>query len=169
MKSVARIGKQPLHPILVVIPIVCWLITFGADIVYSITHGNTAYVTAFVAMLAGVLSSGLALGAGLLDYFGAEMSAETYHVATFHLLLNLMAVTLYIINLGYRSTYTSRVDQDPLHWGIAFLLELAALGLVMLSGLLGRRVAHGPGGVLDDTPATTTTGRTAAPRKSGRH
>ena len=168
MKSVARIGNVALHPIFVAIPVICWLIAFASDIAYTFTQHNTFYVVSFLAMVVGVLGAGLALGAGVLDYFGAEMSEEAYHIATFHMLINLMAVVLYTINIGYRSTYTTRLETDPFHWGISFLLEIGALGLVMLSGLLGRRVAHGPGGVLTNDPVSKTPAKRPQ-TKSGRH
>ena len=168
MKSVARIGNVALHPIFVAIPIICWLIVFASDIAYMVTLHNTFYVISFVAMVAGVLGAGLALGAGVLDYFMAEMSEEAFHVATFHMLLNLLAVAMYTINIGYRSTFTTRLETDPFHWAIAFLLEIGALGLVMLSGLLGRRVAHGPGGVFTNDPVSKTPAKPQK-AKSSRH
>ena len=44
-RSTARIGDHPIHPMLVPFPIVCFILTFVADILYTRTH-DTSWSTA---------------------------------------------------------------------------------------------------------------------------
>jgi uncharacterized membrane protein len=100
-QSTAAVAGHPIHPMLVPFPIVCFVLTFGADLMY-LSGGDAFFATASVWLLAvGLLMAALAAVAGLADYFG---SAEIRAIrdATKHMIANVAAVVLEAVNLLLR-------------------------------------------------------------------
>jgi len=100
-RSTARIATHPIHPMLVPFPIVCFIGTFVADIVYS-SNGEQGWATASHWLLGiGLVMAALAAAAGLVDYFG-EPRIRAMGDALKHMLANVTAVVLEAVNLALR-------------------------------------------------------------------
>jgi uncharacterized membrane protein len=98
-RSTARIGSHPIHPMLIPFPIVCFILTFVLDILY--TRGNTTVVSSTIWLLAiGLVMAALAAVAGLTDFLGDKRIQGADAVK--HMLANVTAVVLEIINLFLR-------------------------------------------------------------------
>lgn len=149
MRTDQRSGYRTIHPVLVVIPILCWVAALVGDLIYTYSTLLTRpsggvdfwYWFSYEAIFGGVTTGCIAASAGVLDYFSGNMSDQSRDDATMHMVLNLGAIILSTINLGYRLTYTTRAEINPEHWWLAFALELATLGLVAISAFLGIRAA----------------------------
>ena len=98
-QSTAKIAGHPIHPMLVPFPIVCFILTFVLDILY--TRGNTAVAHASNWLLAiGLAFAVLAALAGLTDFLGEKRIQGGDAVK--HMLANVTAVVLEVVNLLMR-------------------------------------------------------------------
>jgi uncharacterized membrane protein len=98
-RSTARIGGHPIHPMLIPFPIVCFILTFVLDVLY--TRGNTGVAGSTIWLLAiGLVMAALAAVAGLTDFFGDKRIQGADAVK--HMLANVTAVVLEILNLVLR-------------------------------------------------------------------
>jgi len=99
-ESAARIGKHPIHPMLVVFPIGLWVTALVFDIVEMAT-GNPLWRTlAFWNIVGGIVGALLAAVPGFLDYPGTK--GREGRIATWHMILNLAAVVLFAVNAFLR-------------------------------------------------------------------
>lgn len=129
--STARIGKHPIHPMLVSFPIGCFVGTLGSDIAYWATADmQWANFSAWL-LFAGLITGGLAAIAGLIDFVSTSLIRRLPH-AWFHMIGNLIVMLLALFNafVHSRDAWTSVVPTG---------LVLSALTvLVMLfTGCLG--------------------------------
>ncbi len=100
-RSTAKIGSHPIHPMLIPFPIVCFIGTFVADVVYLRNH-NPGWATASHWLLAiGLVMAALAAVTGLTDYLGDERLRRLGD-ALKHMLANVTAVVLELVNLLLR-------------------------------------------------------------------
>jgi uncharacterized membrane protein len=129
----ARVGKHPIHPMLVVLPIGLWIAALVFDIVHAVS-GNPLWRTlAFWNIAAGIIGALLAAVPGFVDYLDLEGRAR--RIATFHMVLNLGAVALFAVNWYIRT----RVAPDS-WWPLA----LSVIGVVGIgiSGWLGGELVY---------------------------
>lgn len=109
-RSTARIAGHPLHPMLVPIPIACFVGTLVTDIVYART-ANMQWANMSAWLLAvGVIVAVLAALAGLIDFLG-DPRIRDLRAAWIHAGGNVLAVLLSIVNafVHSRDAYTSVV------------------------------------------------------------
>jgi uncharacterized membrane protein len=109
-RSIARIGGHPLHPMLVPIPIACFVGTLLTDIVYWRT-ANMQWANFSVWLLTiGLIVSVLAALAGVIDFFGVR-PVRRLRAAWIHALGNGLVLLLSIVNafVHSRDAYTSVV------------------------------------------------------------
>jgi len=100
-RTTAKIATHPIHPMLIPFPIVCFIGTFVADIVYLRTI-NGGWATASHWLLAiGLVMAALAAAAGLTDYLGDERLRRLSD-ALKHMLANVTAVVLELVNFLLR-------------------------------------------------------------------
>jgi uncharacterized membrane protein len=100
-RSTAQIAGHPIHPMLIPFPIVCFLGTFVADIVYS-RNNDPGWATASHWLLGiGLAMAALAAVAGLTDYLGDERIRRLGD-ALKHMLANVTAVVLELVNFVLR-------------------------------------------------------------------
>jgi uncharacterized membrane protein len=100
-RTTAKIATHPIHPMLIPFPIVCFIGTFVADIVYLRTN-NGGWATASHWLLAiGLVMAALAAAAGLTDYLGDERLRRLSD-ALKHMLANVTAVVLELVNFLLR-------------------------------------------------------------------
>ena len=140
-RSTARIGGHPIHPMLVPIPIACFVGTLVTDLVYW----KTAAIM-WADMSAWLLTVGLVASifvglAGLIDFLG-DRRVRALRPAWIHGLGNALVVVLSIFNafVHSRDAYTSVVPAG---------LSLSALTvlILMVTGWIGAGLVyrHGVG------------------------
>jgi uncharacterized membrane protein len=138
MKSKAAIGKHPIHPALVPIPIGAFALTLIGDVAHAVSHDPFWYRFAFYCMGIGIVTALVAAVFGFIDYFGVKMSARGYRIATIHMCLNLAGVTLYAINFLMRR---GDAALDTSRWPVVFGLEVVTFLALGASGWLGGKLA----------------------------
>ena len=97
-----RALNHPLHPLLVHLPVGLWVANLIFDIMYMST-GNPGYaVTAFYCLTLGIIGAVFAAITGIADYLEIESGTLPKRIATYHLLLNVFVVCLYVVNFFLR-------------------------------------------------------------------
>lgn len=122
--STAKIGDHPIHPMLIPFPIVCFILTFAADIGYSRTT-NAFWATSSKWLLAiGLVMAALAAVAGLTDYIG-DSQLRSSSDALKHMLANVTAVILEVVNLALRIGHSDFIASTGVYIsGIVVLILL---------------------------------------------
>lgn len=123
-RSTAQIGGHPIHPMLVPFPIACFVGVFIADVVH-INSGDPGWATASIWLLGiGIVAALLAAVAGLTDYFGSH-AIRAIRDATKHMLANVAAVVLEIVNLLMRLGDRASIEATGIYIsGIVVLILL---------------------------------------------
>src|SRR5436309_1831580 len=134
MKSKAAINGHPIHPIVIAFPVTLLSASVLSDILYIARANSFWYDVSYYSMLAGIITGLIAAVPGLIDYLGMDMPDRTRSVATTHMVLNLIVMTLFIINLYFRSGDTP-IAGTPIT-GV-FSLSLVGFILLCVSGWLG--------------------------------
>lgn len=97
--STARIGRHPLHPMLVPIPIGLLIGAFVCDLAYWLWHwAFGAYVAAWM-LVGGIAGAAFAAVAGLTDFLG-NAQIRALREAWLHMIANVTAVVLSVANLA---------------------------------------------------------------------
>lgn len=124
-RSTAQIGGHPIHPMLVPIPITCFVGTWVTDVVYW----RTATIM-WADMSAWLLTVGLVVSifvvlAGLIDFLG-DRRIRALRPASIHGLGNAVVIGLSIINafVHSRDAYTSVVPTGLILSSIVVLILL---------------------------------------------
>jgi uncharacterized membrane protein len=142
-QSTARIGGHPIHPMLVPFPIVCFILAFVADVM--VARGDAGLETASIWLLAiGIGTAVLAAIAGLTDYLG-ERRIRAIGDATKHMIANVIAVVLEIVNLLMRLG-----DRESIGSTGVYISGVVVLILLYSGWKGGELVYRGGVGVLDD-------------------
>jgi uncharacterized membrane protein len=129
----ARIGKHPIHPMLVVLPLGLWVAALVFDIIYAVGRDQSMRVVAFWNVGAGVIGAVLAAIPGFVDWL--SLTGRAARVGTYHLLLNLGAVAVFAVNWFVRT----RVDGDS-PWPL--ILSIVGVVAVGVSGWLGGQLVY---------------------------
>src|SRR5438309_9364875 len=124
--SGARLGKHPIHPMLVVLPLGLCVTALVFAIVYAVTANPSMRTAAFWNIGAAVVGALLAAIPGFVDSYG--MTGRAGRLATYHMLLNLGAVALFAVNWLVRT----RVGPDS-----PWPLLLSVVGVIGV-GIPGR-------------------------------
>ncbi len=135
MKSKARIGRHPIHPMLVCLPIGLWVFSCAADIIYLYGGREVWRMVAAYCLGGGCAGALLAALPGIIDYlFITDPGSK--RVATWHMVLNLALTALYAGNFFLRYRY----DYDPA--GIPFVLSMLGMVILGVSGWLGGHLIY---------------------------
>ena len=137
--STAKIASHPIHPMLIPFPIVCFILTFILDIVYSRGDGGVAEASTWILGF-GLVMAALAAVTGLTDYLGDER-VRRLSDALKHMLANVTAVVLELVNFVLRL-------KDPESIGSVGVYISAVVVLILLySGWKGGDLVfkHGVG------------------------
>ena len=123
-QSTAKIGGHPIHPMLIPFPIVCFILTFAADIIYTRSH-DAIWATASIWLLVvGLVMAALAAVAGLTDFLGDDRIRAASD-ALKHMLANVTAVVLELVNAILRWKDTGFIDSTGVYIsGIVVLILL---------------------------------------------
>jgi uncharacterized membrane protein len=141
-RSTAQIGGHPIHPMLVQFPIVCFILTFVADIIYLQNHSD-GWATATHWLLGiGLAMGALAAVAGLTDFLGDKRIQGADAVK--HMLANVTAVVLELVNLILRLGHPEFIVSTGVYISGVVVLILA------YSGWMGGKLVYKHGiGVSD--------------------
>src|SRR5689334_21952130 len=145
MTSPASIGKHPIHPMLVAIPIGLFVFSLISDGIAFYRHGDAFWSNvAFYTMLGGVVSALIAALPGFIDWLSIK-DRKVKTIGLWHMLLNLTVVALYAINLWLRTnnTFDARL---PL------ALSVVSILLLCVSGWLGGSLVYEHGMAVEPTP-----------------
>ena len=124
-KSTAKIGDHPIHPMLIPFPIVFFVTTFVADLVY-LSNGDPGWARASVWLLgAGIVMALVAALAGFADFFG-DRRVRSLSDAWQHMIGNLAAVALSAVNffLRYQDPANAIAPTGVVISGVVVLLLL---------------------------------------------
>lgn len=129
-RSTARIFGHPIHPMLIPFPVAFFIGAFVTDIVYA----QTAYLMwqyfSIWLITAGLIMGGLAAVFGFIDYFG-NRRIRALRPATPHMLLNLLAMILSLVNafVHSRDGWQAVVPTGIILSGIVVLILLVSAWL----------------------------------------
>jgi uncharacterized membrane protein len=148
-KSTATIGGHPIHPMLIPFPIVFLVSAFATDVMFWWT-GNAMWATASIWLLgAGIVMALAAALFGFADFFG-EARIRALSDAWQHMIGNLLAVVLALVNWYLR--YRAGAPVGGGSYGI--WLSLGTVLLLLFNGWKGGELVYrhrvGITGVLGD-------------------
>lgn len=139
MSSPASVAKHPIHPMLVVFPIGLWIFSFVCDLIGIFSTNPILSAVALYCIGGGIAGALLAAIPGFIDYLSIT-NLRSKRIATYHMILNLGAVFLFVINFWLRFSGSS---------GAILPVILSALTIIVLgiSGWLGGELVyvHGMG------------------------
>jgi nitrite reductase/ring-hydroxylating ferredoxin subunit/uncharacterized membrane protein len=131
MRSAANFRGHPIHPMLIPFPFAFLTGAFVFDVAGRVMGHATWWSTGRYLALVGILAALLAAVPGFIDYFRTvppESSGKRR--ATTHMLLNLSAVTAFIVATWLRSGDVA--PETPV-----LVLEGLAVGMLFVGGWLG--------------------------------
>jgi uncharacterized membrane protein len=146
-RSTAKIGDHPIHPMLIPFPIVFFVSTFVADVVY-LTSDDAGWARASVWLLgAGLATALLAALAGFVDFFG-DRRIQRIGDAWQHMIGNLAAVGLQAVNFYLRCGEPTTVIAPS-----GVILSTVVVVLLLFNGWKGWNLVYRHHvGVKDTTP-----------------
>jgi uncharacterized membrane protein/plastocyanin len=136
----AAIGRHPLHPMLVPLPIGLFVTAFLADLVYWLLAVPLAADIAFWLIAAGLAGGVIAALVGLADFFGSAQIRALYH-ARYHLAGNLALLAIAVGSMWWR--YEAGAAAAVLPWGI--MMSAAVVALLAFTGWHGGEMVFGHG------------------------
>ena len=143
MESRIRFAGHPAHPFLVHLPIGLFIGSLIMDIVGLIT-GHVVWAGASCWTM--VMGAGFALIAavpGFIDYMFLDLSYEVRRVATYHMVLNLTVVALFIADILWRVALFPRTPGLGYYVPIGpFVLSVIGIVLLSISGYLGGQLVY---------------------------
>lgn len=149
MKDKARMANHPIHPMLIPFPIGLWIFSLAADIIYRAGGSDAWASAAYYTMAGGIIGAVIAALPGFVDYFTMKPS-RTKSIATRHMLVNVIALILFIIDLATR---TGNPDATG-----PFVLSVIGVLLIIYSGWLGGHMVYVHGMAVDETEVCAPTG-----------
>jgi uncharacterized membrane protein len=129
----ARVGKHPIHPILVVLPLGLWVAALVFDVIYAFTGRPDTRAAAFWNTGAGVIGALLAAIPGFVDWL--SLTGRAARIGTYHMILNLAAVAIFAVNWFVRT----RVGTDS-PWPL--ILSIVGVVAIGIAGWLGGELVY---------------------------
>lgn len=134
MRTPASIAGHPLHPMLITIPVGLLIFSLICDLIALFsTEPDVWLLVAFFTMVGGFIGALIAAIPGVIDLMSINES-NIKKIGLTHMALNLVAVTLYAVNIWLRIDGTS--GSAPL------VLSVIAVALLGVSGWLGAEMVH---------------------------
>lgn len=135
MTSRARLGKHPVHPMLIPFPIALWVFSLVADVIY-LWRGNPVWrdYIAFYALTAGTIGGAMAAVPGFIDWLSLK-DREVVKIANWHARLNVIALLVFGTGLYLRTTSGASLVSGS-HM-IPIGLSVLGVILITISGWLG--------------------------------
>lgn len=131
LRATARIAAHPIHPMLVPIPIACFIGALVTDITYACTADMMWADFSAWLLLVGVIFGVLAAIAGLIDFLSNRL-IRARPPAWPHLIGNFVALLLALLNLlvHTRDAWTSVVP-------VGLILSIIVVLILPVTGWLG--------------------------------
>ncbi|HJR64328.1 MAG TPA: DUF2231 domain-containing protein [Gemmatimonadaceae bacterium] len=131
MKSSARIGGHPIHPMLIPLPLGLWTASVIFNLLGGAMNVYVLHTVAYFTALAGCIGALLAAIPGTIDLFAAIPSGtKPRSIATTHGLINLLALALFLVSLWLRPSPSNMT------YG-AYFTAIAGFVAIGISGWLG--------------------------------
>ena len=130
-KSTAQIAGHPFHPMLIPFPIAFLIGTFVSDIVYHFTGDLFWPRVSFWLLVAALVMAAFAAGAGFIDFLGDRL-IRAASTAWFHMIGNVTAVVLSLVNLWLRYRDGEAADYPTVMW-----ISLVVVLILAVTGWLG--------------------------------
>src|SRR4051794_5785497 len=131
---------HPFHPILVTIPIGCWVGSLIFDIATRAGDGSRALTEASYWLIGiGILGALLAAVFGLMDLLRIPRGTRALRFGLTHMVLNLTVVALFVVNFFWR--HGSYDDSAQVSAG-QLVLSVVAIAFLLVSGWLGGTLAY---------------------------
>ena len=135
-RSTARIAGHPLHPMLVTVPITCFVGTLATDIAYAVTANmQWANFSAWL-LFAGLVVAFFAVIAGFIDFLG-DRRIRDLRAVWIHAIGNAIALILAIVNIFVhsRDAYTSVVP-------LGLILSVLTVLILLVTGWMGWEMVY---------------------------
>ena len=135
MRTPASIAGHPIHPMLITFPIGLLVFSLICDLIALRSANVETWTTvALYTMIGGFIGALAAAIPGTIDFLSLT-EPRVKKIALLHMSLNLVAVTLYAVNIWLRvNGAESR--------GTPLLLSVVAIGILSISGWLGAEMVH---------------------------
>jgi uncharacterized membrane protein len=133
--TTAKIASHPIHPMLIPFPIALLVATLVCDLVFWNTGNGFWADAAFWSLTAAIVTALIAAAAGFIDFLSNDR-IRALSDAWQHMLGNLVAVVLAVINLWLR--YTDAQAIVP--WGLA--LSAIVVALLLYTGWKGGELVY---------------------------
>lgn len=148
MRTPASIARHPIHPMLVPIPIGCFIASFVCDLAFVLGAGATHWATvSFWTMLFGIAGALAAAVPGIIDML--SLGGTPKKLALTHMGLNVTVVVLYAMNFGMRLNGGAIA-------GLPFVFSIAGIALLGVSGWLGGHMVYVHHVAVDEGEARAT-------------
>ena len=143
MESRVKLLSHPLHPLLVHLPIGVLVTSLIFDII-GLATGTAVWAGAsFWMIVFGTGGALLAAIPGLIDYFLLPLTRETHRLATYHMILNLTVVGLFIADIFWRLSLFPRVPVVVYFVPIGpFILSIIGIVTLGISGWIGGQLVY---------------------------
>ncbi|MGI8497157.1 MAG: DUF2231 domain-containing protein [Gemmatimonadaceae bacterium] len=136
MRSTARVGTHPIHPMLVPFPIALWSGALIFDLVAKFTHHYTLHTAAFYMSIAGCVAALAAAVPGLVDLLkSVPAGTAASRTGWRHGLINVAALLLMVVSAMSRTRGAGELTGGMTR--LAYLTEIFAVVLITYSGWLG--------------------------------
>ena len=145
MKGLLNILKgtwlgHPLHPILAHIPMAMWPSALIFDLLSLGGVGGYEMVRlSFYAIAFGLAASLLAAPTGLVDWTGIKKEKPAWKIGLGHLILNVIAIVLFAVNLGFR---VPTFDEATTVTRVPLILSIVGTAILIVSAYLGGRMTY---------------------------
>jgi uncharacterized membrane protein len=136
LRPIAQIVKRPIHPMLIPIPIVCFIGALVTDIAYALSAEMMWADFSSWLLAVGFIGGILAVIAGLIDFLGNRLIREQAP-AWPHLIGNLVVLVLAFFNnlIRTRDAWTSVVPTG-------LILSIATVLVLPVTAWLGREMVY---------------------------
>src|SRR5687768_14016929 len=131
----ASIGKHPVHPMIIALPIGMWILGAVCDVIAFRTQAPDWQSAAFVAIAGGIIGALIAAVPGFIDYFSLTPGSKAKRIGTFHMIVNLAAVAVFGLNLYLRN----RFAEDS---AVPMIMSIAGVLLIGVGGWLGGELVY---------------------------
>lgn len=137
MRSAARIGTHPIHPMLIPFPLACWVLSVVADLYAAATDGPHYF--GYYLAATGCVTALLAAIPGLMDLLGAIPAGHpARRVGWQHGILNVLALGLFALSVAARP--------EPAYMNyLAYGASFAGLIALSIAGWLGGALVYDHG------------------------
>jgi len=131
LQPTAQVARHPIHPMLVSVPIVCFIGALLTDIAYAVTAEMMWADFSAWLLVAGVIIGVLAAIAGLIDFLGSP-GIRALGPAWLHMIGNLAVLVIAFFNLliHTRDAWTSVMPEG-------LILSIVTVLILPVTGWLG--------------------------------